>query len=79
MDNFLNNFLTCLGGFGEVKLCQHKFTQEQRAVKFMKKESMSSKSKEWFLNEIHILKSLDHPNIVRLFEIYEDEKFYYLV
>ena len=26
-----------------------------------------------------ILKNLDHPHIVNLFELYEDEKFYYLI
>lgn len=35
--------------------------------------------KERLLREINILKMLDHPNIVHLYEIYEDEKRYYLV
>jgi calcium-dependent protein kinase len=26
-----------------------------------------------------ILKNLDHPNIVKLYELYQDEKFYYLI
>ena len=40
---------------------------------------MSAKEKKWFENEITILKTLDHPNIVRLFEIYQDDLKYYLV
>lgn len=68
-----------IGGFGEVKLCTHKISGEQRAVKFMRKENMTPKAKLWFENEINILRSLDHPHIVRLFEIYEDELKYYLV
>jgi serine/threonine protein kinase len=56
-----------------VKLCTHKVTKEERAVKFMRKEHMTPKAKLWFDNEIAILKTLDHPHIVRLFEIYEDE------
>ena len=67
------------GGFGEVKLCIHKINGEKRAVKFMRKENMSAKEKKWFENEISILKTLDHPNIVRLYEIYQDELKYYLV
>jgi len=31
------------------------------------------------LNEVNILKKLDHPNIIRLFEVYKDIKSYYLV
>ena len=45
----------------------------------MRKEHMTAKAKKWFENEIAILKSLDHPNIVRLFEVYEDNIKYYLV
>ena len=45
----------------------------------MRKEHMTPKAKLWFENEISILKTLDHPNIVRLYEIYEDEHKYYLV
>jgi calcium-dependent protein kinase len=62
-----------------VKLCTHKITKEERAVKFMRKEHMTPKAKAWFENEIAILKTLDHPHMVRLFEIYEDEQKYYLV
>lgn len=29
--------------------------------------------------ELNILKEIDHPNIVKLYDLYEDEKFYYLV
>jgi len=34
---------------------------------------------ERFLNEVHALKTLDHPNIIKLFEIYEDKDNVYLV
>lgn len=30
-------------------------------------------------NEIHILTHVDHPNIVKLFEVYEDSNSYFLV
>jgi calcium-dependent protein kinase len=30
-------------------------------------------------NEIDILKTVDHPNIVKLYDVYEDEDTYYLV
>ena len=34
---------------------------------------------EQFINEINVLKQLDHPNILKLFEVYQDTKRYYLV
>lgn len=30
-------------------------------------------------NEITILNQVDHPNIVKLYEVYEDANFYFLV
>lgn len=30
-------------------------------------------------SEMHILRNLDHPNIVKLYELFEDDKNYYLV
>ena len=68
-----------VGGFGEVRLCEHKSTGETRAVKIMKKNAMSQKSLQWLKNEIEILKTLDHPHIVRLYEVFEDESRYFLV
>ena len=32
-----------------------------------------------FANEVAILKKLDHPNIIRLYEQFKDESHYYLV
>lgn len=32
-----------------------------------------------FYNEVNALKTLDHPNIIKLFEIFEDETNVYLV
>ncbi len=30
-------------------------------------------------NEVDILKSLDHPNILKIYELYQDQKNYYLI
>jgi calcium/calmodulin-dependent protein kinase I len=32
-----------------------------------------------FQNEIDALRKLDHPNIIKLFEIYEDDTSFFLV
>ena len=41
-------YFISIGGFGEVKLCEKKGTGELRAVKFMRKDQMTPKSKMWF-------------------------------
>jgi calcium-dependent protein kinase len=57
----------------------NKKTKSQRAVKIIKKDNLDGKEKIRFLYEIEILRQLDHPNIVRLYEVFQDDKRYYLV
>jgi len=54
-------------------------TGEERAVKIINKARMSAKQSKMFANEIQALRKLDHPNIIRLFEIFEDDTNFYLV
>jgi len=56
------------GGFGKVKTIIHKKTGQLRAMKLIKK------SKEFNLDEIDNLMLLNHPNILKLYEYYYDEK-----
>lgn len=68
------------GAFGEVRVCFHRDTSSKRAVKIMRKDLLKNDSKREDLEkEINILKTLDHPNIVRLFEFFEDTKRLYIV
>ena len=45
----------------------------------MNKSQMSEKEKVRLKYEIDILKNLDHPNIVKLYEVFEDKTHIYLV
>ena len=67
------------GAFGEVRMCVHRESGAQRAVKVMRKSHMDEDEKRMLFNEINILKDLDHPNIVKMYEFFEDEKRYYIV
>ena len=60
-------------------MCVHRETGVQRAVKVLRKSNMDEDEKKMLFNEIHILKNLDHPNIVKMYESFEDEKRYYIV
>ena len=67
------------GSFGLVQSCMHKATGQKRAVKRLIKEKMSPNARIRLDYEIDILKNLDHPNILRLYEVFEDKKYIYLV
>lgn len=44
----------------------------------MNKGEVNYEKRKGFMNEIDLLKKLDHPNIVRIYELYEDNKRFYL-
>lgn len=68
------------GAYSEVHFCTHIEHNISRAVKMINKRSLESEtSKSQFIAEINILKMLDHPNIVRASEFFEDENRYYIV
>eukprot|EP01017_Pseudomicrothorax_dubius_P037117 TRINITY_DN539_c0_g1_i11.p1 TRINITY_DN539_c0_g1~~TRINITY_DN539_c0_g1_i11.p1 ORF type:complete len:472 (-),score=153.12 TRINITY_DN539_c0_g1_i11:130-1545(-) len=65
------------GAYGVVYLATEKRTNERRAIKVITKDKLSDP--ESFINETAILKTMDHPNIIKLFEIYETPRLFYLV
>lgn len=65
------------GTWGEVKLVIDKQTKARRAAKKIPKCYIEDVDR--FRQEIDIMKLLDHPNIVRLFETFEDVTDFYLV
>jgi len=48
------------------------------AVKVMSKVKLENKLDQ-IMEEVSILNTLDHPNIVKYFETYDDKKYIYLV
>lgn len=48
-------------------------------MKIIRKEDVSQQYVDSLLNEIDILKQLDHPAIVKLFEFYQDKLNFYLI
>ena len=68
------------GTFGEVYLVKHKITGIIRAMKVIDKNNEEEEiSEEEILNEINVLKKIDHPNIMKIFEIYKKKSTYYLI
>lgn len=67
------------GKFGLVKAATHKKTGKSVAVKIMSKKEMSVSDVELQRREIEILKMCQHPYIIRLLDIFENEDFIYIV
>ena len=68
------------GAFGEVYLTSKQGSKEKFATKKIdKKFTLNPKAKKYLDNEISILKDIDHPNIVKLYDVKETSQFYYLV
>jgi len=65
------------GSYGSVFKAAHKSTKNIRAVKSISKAQM--KNMDRLKAEIGIMKLMDHPNIIKLFENFEDQKNIYLV
>jgi len=67
------------GSYGEVKKLVLKSTGATRAMKIIRKEEVSKEYVLSLQNEIEILKKLDHPNIVKIYEFYQDKMNLYVI
>ena len=67
------------GKFGLVKLGVNKQTKEKVAIKIMNKSKMDSSDIELMRTEIEILKICQHPNIIRLYDIFENIDYIYII
>lgn len=67
------------GNFGMVREAKSRAKKNiaPRAVKLIRKEKIRNITE--FNNEVSMMELMDHPNIVRLFEVFEDHRNVYLV
>mmetsp|Transcript_29057 Transcript_29057/g.66833 ORF Transcript_29057/g.66833 Transcript_29057/m.66833 type:complete len:590 (+) Transcript_29057:80-1849(+) len=66
------------GAYGSVFSAKHRKSEKEYAVKVIVKDDAAIKP-EMLASEIALLASLDHPNVVRLYEYFEEEKSIFLV
>jgi len=71
------------GSFAKVHLIESRATGKHYAAKTFNKEIVSATSKAHakaaLINEIDIMRTIHHENIIRLYFVYETEKYVYLV
>ena len=67
------------GSYGEVFLAENIYTKKQVAIKKIIKNFDDFLTDKEIMEEIEILKSLEHPNIVKIYEFYNTHNFYYII
>ncbi|KAJ3588759.1 hypothetical protein NHX12_009613 [Muraenolepis orangiensis] len=67
------------GNFAKVKLARHILTGKEVAIKIIDKTQLNPTSLQKLFREVRIMKGLNHPNIVQLFEVIETDKTLYLI
>jgi len=67
------------GSFAEVKKAKNKNTGEEFAVKVVNKADLQEEDMIALQTEVDILSQIDHPNVVKLFEVWEDKSRFYMV
>ena len=66
--------------FGSVRKITHRMTGEVRTVKKIHKSNLQTyEENQNIFNEVNILRSIDHPNVIKLYEFYQDDKNYFLI
>ena len=64
------------GSFGTVRKAVHRLTGQERAIKILKK---ADQNEDKFFLEVEILSKLSHPNIMQIYEFYDDSTNFYIV
>jgi calcium/calmodulin-dependent protein kinase I len=62
-----------------VRDATEKATDKKYAIKCIKKTAVEGEDIKLLRREIKIMRKVDHPNILKLYEVYEDEDEFYLV
>uniref|UniRef100_A0A3B3YGS5 non-specific serine/threonine protein kinase n=1 Tax=Poecilia mexicana TaxID=48701 RepID=A0A3B3YGS5_9TELE len=67
------------GNFAVVKLAKHKVTKTQVAIKIIDKTRLSPSNLEKIYREVQIMKLLNHPHIIKLYQVMETKDMLYIV
>uniref|UniRef100_A0A8C1TU19 non-specific serine/threonine protein kinase n=1 Tax=Cyprinus carpio TaxID=7962 RepID=A0A8C1TU19_CYPCA len=67
------------GNFAVVKLARHRITKTEVAIKIIDKTQLDAVNLEKIYREVQIMKMLDHPHIIKLYQVMETKNMLYLV
>ncbi|XP_077421933.1 serine/threonine-protein kinase SIK2 [Vanacampus margaritifer] len=67
------------GNFAVVKLARHRIAKTEVAIKIIDKTQLDAVNLEKIYREVQIMKMLDHPHIIKLYQVMETKNMLYLV
>ena len=67
------------GGFGEVWLVRHKEIKKEFAMKIIQKQKNKVSEEKEIMNEVKILKTLDHPKVLKILDFYSTSDKFYII
>ncbi|XP_075402695.1 serine/threonine-protein kinase SIK2 isoform X3 [Tenrec ecaudatus] len=67
------------GNFAVVKLGRHRITKTEVAIKIIDKSQLDAVNLDKIYREVHIMKLLNHPHIIKLYQVMETKSMLYLV
>ncbi|XP_020008197.2 serine/threonine-protein kinase SIK1 isoform X1 [Castor canadensis] len=67
------------GNFAVVKLARHRVTKTQVAIKIIDKTRLDSSNLEKIYREVQLMKLLNHPHIIKLYQVMETKDMLYIV
>ena len=77
--NYKKYNLIAEGDSSQVYRVRNEITDEIRAMKIIKKAEIENDDEKEIINEINILRMIDHPNILKLFEFYSNKEYYAMI
>ncbi|PWN44207.1 Pkinase-domain-containing protein [Ceraceosorus guamensis] len=67
------------GSFAVVKSCVEKSTGTERALKIIAKKPLKENSEKMLQEEIHILGKVEHPHVIKMWDLYETKEGVFIV
>uniref|UniRef100_A0A182ILU5 non-specific serine/threonine protein kinase n=1 Tax=Anopheles atroparvus TaxID=41427 RepID=A0A182ILU5_ANOAO len=67
------------GNFAVVKLASHRITKNEVAIKIIDKSQLDPGNLQKVYREVEIMKRLDHPHVIKLYQVMETQSMIYIV
>ena len=68
MDEYEETGVIGRGAFGRVSLCRRIKDNRQVVIKSIALDALGNRDRQAIVTEVKVLKMLDHPNVIRLYD-----------